>query len=502
MSITPRRDRRAFLPAVLGISLEERVVMSGAPAWTTILRGSAGSPSGPSTPSGPSSPTGLGDITARQLMTAYNQQFGASRTALQQYINDQISTLYSPANLGANGRPTQQAVADFNNNVGGAINATAFGLSSQVALLPGSSQRLVPNLQQSLLGSGSGSLASRIAAQVNSGRGLASQRLLQNAIDRQIGTAFTTGNGQVSSLLRSPQLGRSTVDSTGQRVSLSQYLGNQAALQINNTFGALANSVGANAQSTLFDSTGAFNSQAVGAFQQQYGNALNAAAYQVNGLLSLLPNSSSIRSGLQSGFFGTTNGTGTPNANLYNALSGVFPTDTGATSTPFTTDAFNTAFQNGFTTAFQNFNGPVATLLNQTSAGSQLPTGFFQTGAAFPSVFGTQFTGSTFNNGFNNGFATTGTGFPGFGTAPSAFNTGFGTGFNGLITNMNGQAGITIPTSTGTIGTGTGTGIGTGTGTGTGTVTGTGTGLGGVVDPTGGVGTGTTGTGIGSGTII
>lgn len=497
MSITPRRARRAFRPTSLGIPLEERVVMSGAPAWMATLRGSVGPPSGPATPPGPSSPTGLGDITARQLMTAYNQQFGASRAALQQYINDQIGTLYSPDNLGADGRPTQQAIADFSNNVGGAINATAFGLSSQLALLPGAAQRLVPNLQQSLLGSGSGSLANRIAAQVNSPRGLASQQQLQNAIGRQIGTSFALNNGQVSNLLRSPQLGRATVDAaTGQRVSLSQYLGNQAALQINNTFGSLANSVGANAQSALFDPTGAFNSQGAGAFQQQYGNALNTAAYQVNGILSLLPNSSSIRSGLQSGLFGAAGGTGpgTGDGNLFNALSGVFPTDTGPTATPFTTDAFNTAFQNGFTTAFRNFNGPITSLLNQTSTGSQLPTGFFQTGATFPSVFGTQYTGST----FNNGFASTGTGFPGFGTAPSGFNTAFGTGFNGFITNVNSQGGISIPSPVGTIGTGTGVGTGTGTVTGTGPETG----LGGV-DPTGGmVGTGTTGTSTGLGPVI
>lgn len=156
--------------------------------------------------------------------------------------------------------------------------------------------------------------------------------------------------------------------------------------------------------------------------------------------------------------------------------------------------------------------GPVNTFLNAgttggTGVGSRLPSGFFQNAPTFPSVFGSQLTGSS----FNNGFASTGTGFPGFGTAPTGFNNDFGTGFNNLITSVNGLAGLRLPSFTGI---GTVTGIGTetiGTGMGTGSEIGTGvgvtdptTGLGGVIDPTlgaGGTGLGGTGTG-GIGTVI
>jgi hypothetical protein len=481
MRAKPRSDRKAFRPSMIGAPLEERVVLSSTPVWMTFLRGPAGGPSGPSDPSG---------LTARDLATTYNQQFNAARDALRQFVHDQIATLYGADNLGPNGRPTQEALAAFNHNVAGALNATALGLSSQVALLPGSAERLIPTLQQSLLGDDLRSLAGRVGRQIGTPWGISSPRLLQNSLDRLINSNFATGSRQVSVFLRSPGLASQAIDpTTGLQVPLSQYIGTQAAQQLNNTFGTLANSVGPLAQSTLFDPTGAFNAQGVEAFRQQYANALNTAAYQANGILSILPNSSPIRSQLQSSFFGTGTGggTGTPTGNFFNALTGVFPTGTGPNPTPFTMNEFNTAFQNGFTSAFQNFNGVVGPFLNGGTPGSgggtQLPSGFFQNGATFPSVFGPQFTGGAFNNGFNNGFATTGTGFPGFGTAPTGFNQAFGTGFNNFITNVNSLGGITGPLL-GTPGTGTGSGTiggefggltpgsstGTGTGTGTGTV--------------------------------
>lgn len=307
MSNMAKRDRKSFRPTFDGLLLEKQVVMSGATVQVTMLR-AAGVPA--------PAPVGTGTLTARQLLTAYRQQFQAIHAALKQYVNDQVATLYSSANLGANGRPTQQALSSFSNNVSGALNATSLGLSSQASLLPGSG-RLVSNLQQSLVGDRANSLA-RL---VDSGRATRSQAFLQNSLDRQINSPLSSSSSQVSNYLRFRPLNRLSVDqATGQRVSLSQYVGDQAARQINSSFGASANSVGANARSSHFDSTGAFNSQAVGAFQQQYGNALNTAAYQANSLLSILPNSSPVRSQLQSSFFGTGDGTGsgigTGNVNL------------------------------------------------------------------------------------------------------------------------------------------------------------------------------------------
>src|SRR6516225_49408 len=59
------------------------------------------------------------------------------------------------------------------------------------------------------------------------------------------------------------------------------------------------------------------------------------------------------------------------------------------------------------------------------------------------SSLGSLFSGSSFNNGFNDGFATgTNIGFIGFGQAPSAFNTNFGTGFNNFVTTVNQHLGF------------------------------------------------------------
>jgi hypothetical protein len=253
-------------------------------------------------------------------------------------------------------------------------------------------------------------------------------------------------------------LARLSVDATtGQRIPITQFMANQAIDQINNTFGTLANSVGPLAQSALFDADGVFNPQAVSAFQQQFNNALNTAAFQTGSLAALFPNSTTVASQLQSALFGSgvDATTGLPITSFASGLAGLFPTDA-TTSTPFTSDLFNTNFQDVFTGAFQNFTTPLSNMLlggGQSLPGSggsfQLPTGFFQSGATFPSLFGSQFIGSSFNNGFNNGFATTGNGFIGFGTAPSGFNIDFGTGFNDLVSAANTSFGFSQPTNLG-----------------------------------------------------
>jgi hypothetical protein len=58
--------------------------------------------------------------------------------------------------------------------------------------------------------------------------------------------------------------------------------------------------------------------------------------------------------------------------------------------------------------------------------------------SGFTSLFGSNFTGSNFASGFNNGFvASPASGFIGFGQAPAAFNSNFGTSFNTLASGLN-----------------------------------------------------------------
>src|SRR5206468_2575103 len=148
-----------------------------------------------------------------------------------------------------------------------------------------------PNLQSSLLGSGNNSLTSQITRLTSSGRFLRSQGTLQNAINRVVNHSFAGNAARLNNFFRTTPLNRLSVDpTTGQRISLSQFVADQAVNQINNSFGALANSVAGNARSSLFNSAGVFNPQGVTPFQQQFANALGTAGFQTNSILSLFPN--------------------------------------------------------------------------------------------------------------------------------------------------------------------------------------------------------------------
>ncbi len=475
MSTTPRKNRNAFRPVVGDFRLEERVVLNASTLSAGMMRAQVSTlPTG----SGSSTtPTELGGSSnrlifntsrlqnnqnlaaLRQLRNTYRQQFGDAQNALRQFISTQAGSLFDPANLDANGRLLPVAITNFQNGLAGALDASALRLSAQSSLLPGSAERLVPLIQNSLLGGGRNSLESRIGQLLNSSRFTRSSADLQNALNRQISRAFSQNSAQISSFIASPAVNRLSIDpTTGQRIPLSQFMSNQALQQINNSFGALVNNLGPLGQSTLFDSAGVFNPQAVTGFQQQFANALGTVGAQIGGIASLFPNGSSLASQLQSSMFGTgiDPTTGQPVTSLFNSLANAFPTTTGG-SNPFTPAILNTNFQNGFTNAFQNFSSPLNTFFgaqNNSGGTFQLPSGFFQNNATFPNIFGSQFAGSSFNNGFNNGFIQSGSGFPGFGTAPSGFNTQFGTGFNNLVGSMNQQFGLTLPSF------GTGTGVG------------------------------------------
>jgi hypothetical protein len=507
MDTRSRKNRTAFRPTLGEIRLEERVVLNGA---TTAAQVAAFQ-----TRAAARAQAHADLATLRQARITANQHLRAASRATRAFVQNQITALYAdPNNLDFRGRPTTAALANLKANIHGALDATALQLSTQASLLPGSTN-LVGGLQNSLLGAQRNSLTSRLDRLIDSGRVTRSPAAFRRMMDLTTHQTFARDLVQLNRFLVTTPFRRLSVDpTTGQRVPLSQFMANQAVNQINNTFGLLANSVGANARTALFDPAGNFNPQGVSAFQQQYNSALGTAAFQVGNILSAFPNAqTTLGSGLQSSIFGTgTNAaTGQPITSLANSLSGVLPTGTGTTTggTPLTLGAFNTGFQNAFTSAYQNFTTPINTFLGVTpttgTVGNyQLPTGFFQPGATFPSLFGPQFNTSTFNSGFNNGFATTGMGFPGFGTTPTGFSAGFGTGFNSFINTANQGFGLTTTGgTTGLLGTGLTTGVGTTTGTGLATGTAT-TGLGTVPTTTGlGSGTQTTNTsfGLGSGLL-
>jgi hypothetical protein len=479
MSHRPRKNRHAFRPTVGDTCLEDRLVLNAAsvaaaPVVTVVLTGA--------TRVGQNG-TGVGNLSLRQIRLALRQQMAATFNTLHQHVNNQVAAMFAnPANL-VHGQLTPQARRALAANISGAIDAAALRLSAQSSLLPGAGARLVPMLQNELLSPARRSLSSQVTRLATTARSRAG---LQNALVAQLNQSFRTNFARLGNFFNTTPLNRLSVNTTGQRIPLSQFMANQAVNQINNAFGSLANSTINNARTSLFNTAGNLNNQAATAFRQSFLNALGTAAFQTGSILSVFPNAqSTLGQQLQSTLFATgiDRLTNLPAVSFFNNLPGL--TATGTTTSPLTFNSFNTGFQNGFASAFQNFTTPLNQFFGVTpttgnTGAFQLPNGFFQTGAAFPSVFSNIFNNGTFNNGFNNGFTTTGTGFPGFGVAPTGFNTGFGTGFNGFTGSMNQQFGFTMPVvpvglSPGTGSAGT-TGIGTGATGGLGILTGGGLG--------------------------
>ena len=115
----------------------------------------------------------------------------------------------------------------------------------------------------------------------------------------------------------------------------------------------------------------------------------------------------------------------------------------------FGSTGFSTAVSCAFNGGFQNVVSAIGPFFgirdpsNLVQANLSLPT------SGFTSPFGSPFNSSDFNSGFNNGFTTgTGSGFTGFGQAPTNFNTNFGTGFNNLVSTVNQGLGLLGTTDT------------------------------------------------------
>ena len=426
---TTKKARNVFRPALGETTLEERVVMSVGASHVSAAAVSQ---------------TGL---SAAQVRAAYAKALHNATSNLRQYINAQAVQLY------ANGKPTADQLANFKAQVAGAVNATAFNLSSQESLLPRSS-RGVAALQNSLLGSSRNSLMSRIDNALLSNRNLSSATSLENAIGRGITTTFLGQRSALNNFFNTTPLNQLSVDANGNHIGLQQFLGGRALDQFSNSLGSFASAFPNVANSMLFpggvNNGGTPDSSLLQAFNGQTTNALGTITAQLANNLSLFPNSSGLASQLNPLLFGTT-GSGA-NTGFLSSLQNL---QFGGTN--FNNDLM-TAFNNGFS----NFTSPLNSFFGlQGQQNATLPT------TGFNNIFGSGFTGSGFNNGFNNGFATgANNGFIGFGQAPTGFNNAFATGFNGLNNNINSSFGFNFPTLGGTSGFGGPGGVGIGTGIG------------------------------------
>ena len=504
-----KKKRVSFRPSVTETRLEQRLVLSSGTGVTAVANPAVVQvipspvyaeldltppPAAPPVSAAVARARAAHKLTIRQLRADYTKQVRAAARDLRSAIKADIAQLYA-----GGATPTAQQLADFKAGAAGAVNATALRLSTQASLLPNST-RLVSAVQNEVLGSGAGSLASRLVSLAQSGKLSGSTAASSRALARTFNTASQQTISQINHYFNTTPVNRLSVNSSGQRIPLEQYLGGQLLNQVGNTLGSLAQSFPNVANAMLFPNgtTGTPTQAAMNAFTTQYDNALATAAYQLGSGLSLFPGSSSLVSQIQPILFGATNaGTGTAltsttNPSLAAALNNL----------QYGTVGFNTALSNAFGNAFQGLASPLGSFFGMTGPSNMvLPT------SGFTSLFGSPFTGSSFFNGFNSGFATgTTPGFIGFGVAPTGFNTNFGTGFNGSVSTFNQNLGFALSNPV----TGTSTGIGisqsnpvTGTSTGTGIsqsnlVTGTSTGTGvGQTNPVTGVGTGTTGTGTG-----
>ena len=173
--------------------------------------------------------------------------------------------------LFASGTPTaSQIAASFINGLNGAIDATAFRVSSQLALLPGATDRLVAQVQNNLLGN-AGSLASRIDRCWPIPAQSGAHRLL-DAINQAINRQCSLNSARRTNFLRTAPLNRLSIDpTTGQRIPLQQFMAQQVVSQFGNTLGSLASSFPTVANTAIFNNGTISTDPAV---QQTFANQL------------------------------------------------------------------------------------------------------------------------------------------------------------------------------------------------------------------------------------
>ena len=320
------RKRTWFRPSVTEARLEERLVLSSGTGVTAVANPAVVQvipspvyaeldltppPAAPPVSAAVARARASHKLTVRQLRADYTKQVRAAARDLRSAIKADIAQLY------ANGStPTAQQLADFKASAAGAVNATALRLSTQAALLPDSA-RLVSAVQNEVLGSGAKSLASRLVSLAQSGKLSGSTAASSCALATTFNTASQQTISQINHYFNTTPVNSLSVNSSGQRIPLEQYLGSQLLNQVGDTLGSLAQSFPNVANAMLFPNgtTGTPTQAATNAFTTQYDNALATAAYQLGSGLALFPGSSALVSQIQPILFGTNSGGVSPTAN-------------------------------------------------------------------------------------------------------------------------------------------------------------------------------------------
>jgi hypothetical protein len=467
-----RRNRKSVRPDLCRAGLEDRLVLSLPPGYTFTT---------------PAQVAQLGGALNRVLRST---EFGV-RTQIQAAARQLL----------AGTTPTAQQVADFQADADGMIVAGTSSTANLLALLPGSQNRLLPGTVRALLSSNQNSLLSRVQNIVANTNDMSSSAALDTAIAQAVRNTFGTVQAQADQTFANENFNRAILYSTSGAESLAQFVGDRIVTQFSNNFGNLAVAFPSVANSVLFaNGATTASAAAIQELNQMATPALASAAYTLGNELQLLPGGTTIIPALQTALFGTTTSTTNPTGTT-GTTTGTPTGALGTRTTPLslldalqalpTTTTTTMDLAAALPTAFSTAFGNLANTLNQFLGTTPIPTMNLPT-TTTAGVFSPTFTGNTFENGFLGGF---GSGFAGFGMAPSTLNTNFGTGFNSFVSTANPALGFITPPIVVSTGSGTGVvgtiGVTTGSGagsTGTGT-TGTGT------TATGTAGTGTTGSG-------
>ena len=455
--MNPRRNRKQFRPNLDGFALEERVVLSVAPAVLNLRGGPAwlvgnanatvGQVSTRAVSGSPSTAAQVGslNVTQAQLRTALLRAFRNSYRDLRTAVDQAAAQLFAQSG----GNISNAALQNFNNYVQGIVNLTTYRQLSLASVVPGGS-RLASAVQTLSVDNSFGrSLINRLDNVVRNGN-YATTGQLQRQLNRQISLYQAGSDVHLQRFVSTTNFNRLSVDAnTGQRVSLARFIGGQIASQFGNNLAAMANAFNTNAATSLFANGATPTAAQLSSFNNSAYGALGTLGFGLANSLSLIPGAQqALLPTFQNAFFGNGSlGTGTGTG-----------TGTGIGTGTGTTTTF-TNFLNGLST-LANQSNLTGTMFNQ--GGTSLFTDLFgNTINPLNSFFGlpavtnpslvsnpltNQFNAfNSFANGFNTGFGSGFIGFgtnPALGTNPNFFGNGFFNGINTGLTNF----GFQLPT--------------------------------------------------------
>ena len=356
--------------------------------------------------------------------------------------------------------------------ISGAVDATTFRVSSQVALLPGTQNRVIAFIQNGQLGATPEPSSPRSTAihqsQVQPARTM--PRWSYRTIDQQ---EYPENTRLLDIYLRNAPIYALSVDAcTGQRIPVQQYMAQQIFEQFRNSMGSLAAASRILELDPVHQRSLQYRSRCSEADAEQMNDAVATITNQVGYNLALFPSNLHLFPNSRSNLITTLNdlfyGSQTPG-------NGAITTNAGARAPGFSghrgrdpgsaRDLPESLQLPGTVPTNPAVSAPTSTthLITPTDMppalgsyfGLSTPSTGYTLGAGpYSSMYSPNY--YSFGNGFNTGY---GIGYTGLGGYPTYGYNNFGTGYNGIMTNGLSSIGYTP-----SVFSGFGLGLGTGTG--------------------------------------